>query len=63
MKKKEKREFQLLESVLNDKIVCKRIMDSEPETFKVMLTRYSELIDKIIHKYKLPNLIKGPLKD
>ena len=50
-----------LSTVLDDYLICKRLPDS---TLKAMLKRYSELIDKFVKPYELPeNSDKNPLKD
>lgn len=56
-------EFITLNTLLNDNLVCNRLMSNRPGTFKRMLDRYTELVDKVVEQYELPNLAKDPLKD
>ena len=56
-------EFIAINTLLNDKIVCDKLMSNHPATFNRMLTRYTQLIDNIVKQYELPNLTKNPLKD
>lgn len=63
MKNKEIIEFITLNTLLDDKIVCNRLLSNHPGTFKRMLDRYTDLIDKVVKQYELPNLNKDPLKD
>jgi len=58
---KEALELFHLSTVLNDYLICKRLQE---DTLKTMLKRYSELIDKFIKTYELPeNSDKDSLKN